>query len=881
MNASICGMTGRFRWTTALIVVSLVCVLPTNAARVTREGVAKEWRLLKRDIAYAGKDCPIARGRRVPFTPDESECVERQALIWKTDRDPLDVALRRARALAEDLRGKPGFTARDAVDLLAQIEKDSSETEPTDEDARFAIFTRLLRVRERIAFANPLVKDIDKLLFIGREALPPDEYDYGTCLMDQFYGFHATQKDQSRGDGLYVLKNPFSDNPELVNLLKGKTIKSKSPFWNGRKLEAPWREMRWPAHPGGFLSPDVSWDGTEILFSWTSGWPLVRDWREETCFHIMKCKADGSDLEMLTWGDKNDLFPCWLPNGRVIFCSERRGGFGRCHLREGPSFTLHSMFPDGTDITCLSPHETNEFEPSVDNDGMVVYTRWDYVDRGWEQAHHPWITYPDGRDSREIFGNEHTDVNYGPLFVESIRAIPGSRKYVATACGHHALIRGSLFIFDPSLPDDRKFGPIKRLTPDQLFPESEWMNWPSRHSGAYGTAWPLSEDYYLCVYDGDANGQYSGHPFDGAETIDWRRRKYAVTLLDKWGNKVEVFSHAHISALDPMPLRARKRPPVIPHGTLTGRPAGPDGKRPEPLAEVPKVAEVALVNVMDSRYPFPEGTEIKELRIWQILPKLTPMDGTPRLGAIDQHPGRRCLGTVPVEADGSAFFEVPVNIPFYMQALDDEGCAVQTMRSVTYVHPGERLTCNGCHEPRERRAKRNVSKQPLAFVRKPSKIEPEVDGGRPWNYINTVQPVLDRNCTRCHDHGKPGFDPKTMPVFVKGDIEKAPFNFAISFRDIVEFGLIQLYTKAYTGERWWTKSVQRDDFTFPHSEPGKIGARGSKLYQVLKRGHHGVKLSPTEMRRIVLFLDSHGSYISHDYKPLEQCRGEVVEPVLE
>ena len=61
-----------------------------------------------------------------------------------------------------------------------------------------------------------------------------------------------------------------------------------------------------------------------------------------------------------------------------------------------PVYTLHSVNPDGSDITCLSYHESNEWSPSVDPDGMIVYTRWDYVDRGFSQAHHPWVTTPDG-----------------------------------------------------------------------------------------------------------------------------------------------------------------------------------------------------------------------------------------------------------------------------------------------------------------------------------------------------------------------------------------------------------------------------------------------------------------------------------------------------
>ena len=39
------------------------------------------------------------------------------------------------------------------------------------------------------------------------------------------------------------------------------------------------------------------------------------------------------------------------------------------------------MNPDGRYMRCLSYHETNEWAPSVSNDGKIVWTRWDYIDR--------------------------------------------------------------------------------------------------------------------------------------------------------------------------------------------------------------------------------------------------------------------------------------------------------------------------------------------------------------------------------------------------------------------------------------------------------------------------------------------------------------------
>jgi hypothetical protein len=89
------------------------------------------------------------------------------------------------------------------------------------------------------------------------------------------------------------------------------------------------------------------------------------------------------------------------------------------------------MAADGSDITCLSFHETNEWHPSVTHDGRLLYTRWDYVDRHGVTAHFPWITTLDGRDSRAVHGN-FAPRELRPDMELDCRAIPG----ITQVCRH-------------------------------------------------------------------------------------------------------------------------------------------------------------------------------------------------------------------------------------------------------------------------------------------------------------------------------------------------------------------------------------------------------------------------------------------------------------
>lgn len=743
-----------------------------------------------------------------------------EATVLPSDRDGLDVVLRRTRALAEHLRrmeGGPGLEAELAE--LSALDGRADACDPSDRPARQDLCVEADALRTRIAFRNPLLS-FDRILFLKRHFLP-GVYSEGDHMCDQYFGFHALP-----GGGLFVLEDPFTDHPVARDLLAGTVCESGR--LAGRGLSE-----------GGFLAPDLSFDAKEIVFAWTEGKPTRYEWSEASTYHLFRVGVDGTGLRQLTDGAVNDVDPCWLPDGGVAFISERRGGFGRCHGRPVPTFTLHTMDRDGGGIACISPHETNEWQPSVDRDGMLLYTRWDYVDRGFNQAHHPWNITPDGRDARAVQGNYGLALDRRPQMEMDLRAIPGSRRLISTAAAHHSQAYGSLVIIDPVLPDDDAMGPLRRLTPEVPFPEAES---PSSEGQRYASPWPLDETFTLCVYDPQGAGSRG------------TANRFGIYLLDAFGNKVLVYRDPAISCSNPIPLRPRAVPPTLPRRVA-------HGVRPEDLRVTDRprpTGEIGVVNVYDSLLPLPAGTRVTALRVIEVLPKTSPIADDPFIGYGSQKGARKVLGTVPVEDDGSAWFTAPAGRPIFFQALDSEGLAIQAMRSETWVQPGDTLVCQGCHNPRGS-APANPRVVPLALRRAPSPLQPEVDGANPFSFPRLVQPVLDRHCVSCHGEGG------SAPDLRRGDVTRNAHSWFTSYTNLRDYAF-------FYGNVDWTE---------PRTVPGRYGARASRLYALLKAGHHEVRLAPEEMRRLTLWLDCNSDFFGAYTRVAEQARGEVVTPELE
>ena len=712
---------------------------------------------------------------------------------------PLALVIERGLKLAASQR-RLGVNVDPAEQALREIARLDGVADRDTTTRRELYFRARWTVRE-LALANPLL-GFDSLLFVKRA---PGMFPH---MSDQHYGWW------SRGGGGVCVLEGFKTGAPRVRCLTS---------------DMP---------EGSFMSPELSFDGTKLLFAYCKFHPELAAepnkadkarLPEDAFYHIYEIDVDGSGRRALTHGKYDDFDARYLPSGEVVFVSTRKGtaiqcsewfsdstrdadypdSYVRCggdNFRPVPVFTLHGMDADGRKLRPLSAFENFEWTPSVANDGRLLYTRWDYIDRFNGHFFSLWSANQDGSNPQLVYGN----YTVKPQVKIEARAIPGSSKLVFTAAAHHSIYGGTLCLLDRSAGTEGD-APLTRLTPEVPFPETE-----TNVDHYFANPWPLSEEYFLVSW---SDRQLPPH----CRTTDERNPRNAtgLYLLDAFGNLELLYRDPELASASPMPVAPRLRPPV--QASLAER----DG---------PLEGRVLMQDVYRGLDGVARGA-VKALRLVAVPPKVQPQMNQPSLGVSAEDPGKFVLGTVPVEADGSAHFRLPSGLPVFFQALDERGVAVQTMRTLTYVTPGQTLACIGCHEPRE--SAPAAARPALAAARAPSQIVPGPTGSWPLRFDQLVQPLLDQRCVECHRPG--GKDALAAKLDLTPDHAYASLL-------------------GFAGGDLKQHALERD-----RSVPGAGTAANSKLWKLLSQadGHAGVTLDADSTRRLLTWLDTYAQRSGH------------------
>jgi HEAT repeat protein len=471
-----------------------------------------------------------------------------------------------------------------------------------------------------------------------------------------------------------------------------------------------------PARPGGKLTrlthltggavfkPSPSFDGKKVLFA------LRRD--GEDWFHLCEVNVDGTGLRQLTDGPFNDFGGVYLPDGRVVFCSDRTGYLEEYH--EERTETLFVMNGDGSGIRPITFAPGTYFEPSVLQDGRILFSFWDafHIDVPPFDKHETYLmtVHPDGTQERHLFGDgQYRFFNrerHSGVGLTQAREMPDGRILVQSEMG-------------PSLLDLRAgLSARDALTP--IFPGTTSIQvGGTTHRahlsplGTRSTAYPLPDGRVL--YSATAPGAR-----DSAIYVcnpDTREEKLVFNIPD-----YAEFDAVPVLVERPRPARLPDMippTPTLPHqggGRKKDLLIGREGKQsplPPGGGGVGGGGATTRFLVVAGRVADnPQRAEaLKRARFFRVL----EAEYTGVTTSSHTNLETRILGVVPILPDGSCYFEAPADTPLFLDPLDAAGNRVlmewgypntsvkvgthypATQLAYMTGRPGQTHSCYGCH----------------------------------------------------------------------------------------------------------------------------------------------------------------------------------------
>ncbi|MBN2139028.1 MAG: discoidin domain-containing protein [Sedimentisphaerales bacterium] len=703
------------------------------------------------------------------------------------------------------IAGVLGEIGAEGAELKAAFEDLKQKKIPADDRQWLDLYIEACRVRRAARLAR-LIEAAPRIVFTKHFNMGGSHYAYTEAQSDA-----QAERQYRPGAGLCILHldGPYGEVETLIDDRKGV-----------------------------IRDPGVSYDGKTILFSWKKS-----DRQDD--YHLYEMNVETRKITQITSGlGFADYEADYLPNDDIIFNSTRCVQIVDCWWTEVSN--LYTCDRKGRFLRRLTFDQVHTNFPTVLADGTVIYTRWDYNDRGQLFPQPLFQMNPDGTAQREFYGNN----SWFPTTILHARGIPGTNKVIAIATGHHSRQTGKLIIVDPAKGRQENSG-VQLIAPlretraeriDAYGQDGELFQYP------YG----LSETEYLVTYS----------PFGWAQ----EPVLFNIYYMTIEGRRELLASDPGISCNQPIPITPRPRPHL----------------RPGMVDFQQGCGTYYLQDVYqgDGLKGIPRGT-IKKLRVVEIKFRAAGVrsngNGGPAGGALVSTPvairngcwdAKVILGEAEVYEDGSACFDVPARTPVYFQAIDEKGYAVQSMRTWSTLQPGETFSCVGCHETKDE-TPLATAKPTMAMKAGPQQLEPFYGPPRGFSFSREIQPILDRHCTACHNdranrrglfdgladlHGHPPVSPNGVSL---------PGETAFSLLDAPnrDDNAGRIWSDAYlaltnggepdTGVVRWL-NVQSIPPMLP---PYFTGAVKSPLIKMLEAGHHEVALSKEEADKIASWID--------------------------
>ncbi len=534
---------------------------------------------------------------------------------------------------------------------------------------------------------------------------------------------------------------------------------------------------------GDVQSPDVSYDGKKIIFSMrcppdntskigsvpacTGAWNV---WE----YDMTVGGLTGGTFRRLTATGADDVEPTYLPAGRgYVFTSNRQtkssinqfNGHSYKALDEYERetvFNLHTMDADGGNVTQISFNQSHDRNPTVRQNGDIMFSRWDHV--GGRNHFKVFRAKPDGTDLFVLYG-AHSEGNsflhprdmdpkgkYAGFITSDLMPLSGTNE------------GGGLMFIDAANFSEQNTPATPGVTGQGQNQATAQMLSLGRGLSDYGrvtSPFPLWDgtdrvlvSYTPCeVSRGGVVVSCATLTADekarlGQERLvedvqkdalqDNVRPSYAVYMFDPKQQTFLIvaapppgFMNTHPVAIQPRTEPNAALPTNV-DATLAAQNLGllevrsvydTDGlgrmgsgvltAADAPAGCTTQIAMTAPTDPADTRSQVADLVKMKDpanaaygcspARFIRAVRAVAPgagLSGMREALGETEFEMQQILGYAPIEPDGSFKLTVPADTPIGLAVVNDKGQAFQTHTNWIQVRPGERRTCDGCHSPR-------------------------------------------------------------------------------------------------------------------------------------------------------------------------------------
>ncbi len=505
---------------------------------------------------------------------------------------------------------------------------------------------------------------------------------------------------------------------------------------------------------------NASYDGTKLIFSLRLEDPNPNDNVVPT-WNVYEYDLENSQIRRVipidsTAEEGDDLYPAYLPDGRIVFTSSRQRQSREMLTNEGKdrfsaldededtvALVLHVMDADGDNIHQISFNQSHDLYPQVlrnSFNGQIVFTRWDNAVGNNEM--NLYKMNPDGSELEILYGarSHATGTNGANIQFTGIREMQNGDLMVMAKPYTGTFDGGDILIIDINrFVDINK--PIWSLNglggPAQVAATINNVTTDGSISsdGRYSSAFPLrdgtnrmlvSKSVCQLSIGGEIRACAGNENEPGAQEVS---PAYAIWLYDRTENteKPIVLAEADTVITEVITIQAEPLPAIIfdkgageldsgwqtaTVGAINIRSVydvadptfnGCYFNQCTPLGGITSVSDFAdpLAVTADQRPArFVRFTRAVGIPDPDDQTLLNPPDldndafGPQRIRGM-----REILGYAPVEPDGSVKVKVPANVPLALEILDAEGRRIGPRHlNWLQVQPGDTLNCTGCHD---------------------------------------------------------------------------------------------------------------------------------------------------------------------------------------